>query len=405
MARRPHGTGSVYYDAPRDRWVGSVELGWTAKGTRRRKRVTAPTERAVKAKMRDLLRTANASDVSVVGGKPTVRTWADQWLEITQGTARPTTWATNRSSVRKWVIPTIGHKRLENLSPGDVRAVAKAITDAGREPSTAHRAQAVLMRMLRQAVLDGVAIVPPGVFLTEQTELNETDRDSIPLDDALAILDAASTRPDRSRWVAALLQGMRPAECLGLTWAAVDLDAGTIDVSWQLKSLPYKIARDRSSGFRVPKGYTARQLDGALHLVRPKTQSGKRIIPLVPWMANTLREWQAIAPASRHGLVWPRKDGRPQTDSADRAAWVEVVDVARVARLDDDNQGRRYALYESRHTTATLLKEAGVDDETIVAILGHASILSTKAYLHTSSARTQAALNALAERLGLTAAP
>src|SRR5690606_40016384 len=66
------------------------------------------------------------------------------------------------------------------------------------------------------------------------------------------ILATATPRPDVSRWIAALLQGMRPAECRGLTWDAVDLDSGSIDVSWQMKPLPYKIPRDRASGFRVP---------------------------------------------------------------------------------------------------------------------------------------------------------
>lgn len=44
-----------------------------------------------------------------------------------------------------------------------------------------------------------------------------------------------------------------------------------------------------------------------------------------------------------------------------------------------------------------------MDEETIVAIVGHASILSTKAYLHTDSARSRKALEDVADRLGLVA--
>jgi len=73
---------------------------------------------------------------------------------------------------------------------------------------------------------------------------------------------------------------MRQAECLGLTWAAVDLDAGTADISWQLQPVPYA---DRAAGtFRMPRGYDARHLVDAWHLSRPKTARGQRIIPLVP---------------------------------------------------------------------------------------------------------------------------
>lgn len=428
-ARRPHGTGSVYQEhldtcpapvpgppakngkptmvrpehACEGRWVGSVELGWTANGTRRRRRVVAPSERAVRAKIRELLRTASESEAAVVGGKPTVRTWAEQWLEMTSSRLRPTAWATNRSSVRLWVVPTIGHKRLDLLTPADIRSVTRAVLAAGRASSTAHRTHVVLKGMLRAAVMEGHT-VPQRVLMVEGPGAGEHDRDAIPLVDAHDILTAAAARPDASRWVAALLQGMRPAECLGLTWSCVDLEQGVIDVSWQLKALPYNVARDRSSGFRVPTGYVARQLDGALHLVRPKTAKGRRLIPLVPWMTAALTRWRAIAPESKHDLVWPRADGRPQVDTDDRARWFEVQDAARVACVDGA-EGRRYALYEARHTTATLLREAGVDDQTITAIMGHASILSTKAYLHTSSTKTRAALDAVADRLRLTPAP
>lgn len=60
-----------------------------------------------------------------------------------------------------------------------------------------------------------------------------------------------------------------------------------------------------------------------------------------------------------------------------------------------------FDLYSARHTTATLLREAGVDDETITAIMGHTLILSTRAYLHSSDSRARAALDGVAARLGL----
>lgn len=426
--RRPHGTGSVYQahdhetcppmvaGPPGDdgqptqvrpdhkcqgRWIGSVELGWTTRGTRRRKRVVGASEKAVRAKIKEALRTFSEADVAVVGAKPTVKTWAEQWLTNTESKVRPKTWATNQSAIKLWIVPTIGHRRLDVLSPADIRAVARAVRAAGRRDSTAVRAHVVMMKMLKDALVEGHP-VPPRVLAIEAPAANETDRDAIPLDDALQILAVASGRPDASRWVAALLQAMRPAECLGLTWSAVDFAKHRIDVSWQLQSLPYKVPRNRSSGFRVPAGYAARQLDGALHLVRPKTKSGFRAIPMVPWMEAALIAWREICPPSPHGLVWPRADGRPGVDALDRAAWVEIVDAARVARVDDDGRGRRYDLYEARHTTASLLREAGVDDETITAIMGHSTILSTRPYLHTTNPRAMAALVAVAEQLGLT---
>lgn len=396
--RRPHGTGSVYYDEQRSRWVGTYEAGYTVCGTRRRRKVTAETERGARQKLLAAIRAAEAAEAPSAGGRPTVKRWADQWLEVTQTSVRPKTWATNRSQVSRWIVPVIGHKRLDTLGPADVRAVTKAVLDARLAPSTATRVQVVLQKMLRDAVVEGY-VVPQRALMVVAPGQGETDRDAMALADALALLKVAAERPDASRWVAALLQGMRQGECLGLTWDAVDLETGTLDVSWQLQALPYNVARDRGSGFRVPTGYKARQLDGALHLVRPKSRAGTRVVPLTPWMLTALGRWRDVAPTSPHGLVWPRADGRPQTSGADRAAWYTLQGAAGVRHPE----GRHYLLHEARHTTATLLLEAGVSETVRIALLGHSSIAVTRGYEHVSQTLARQAMDEVAARLGLTA--
>jgi len=395
---RPKGTGSVYEDKARGRWIGTYEDGWTPRGTRRRRRVYGKTEAAAKRALAAALREVRSDD-DAAAGRPTVKRWADTWLDATAHDLRPTTWATNRSAVTRWIVPTIGHKRLDRLTPADVRAVTRAILDAGRSTATARRAQAVLEKMLRDAIREGHA-VPDRALMVVGPEASENDRDAIPLDDAAALLLAAKGTPDESRWICAFAQGMRQAECLGLTWDALDFEAGEIDVSWQLKALPYKVPRDRSSGFRVPDGFTARQVRGALHLVRPKTAKGRRVIPMVEGVAKALLGWRQDAPESPAGLVWPRPDGNPRTDADDRDAWYALQDAAKVRHAS----GRYYSVHECRHSTAMLLRAAGHPDETITAILGHASILSTRAYLHSTATGRREAMAGVAQRLGIGAA-
>lgn len=397
--QRSKGSGSVYWDAERERFVGTIEAGWTARGTRRRIKVSGRTEREalqkLKAKEREVLLSGTPAEGARAGA--TVKSWADEWLAIQQRRMRPASFGATRSQITMWVVPTIGHRRLDRLSPGDVRAVTRGILDAGRAVSTANRAHSELLRMLRDARADGNH-VPPAVLEVVGPGAGSSDRDSLTLADAADVLAAARDTPDAARWVLALLQGMRPAEVLGLTWSRVDLEHGEVLIDWQLKSLPYKAKRDPSSGFRVPAGYEARRLHDAVHLVRPKTKKGWRRMPLVPWTVRALEDWRAIAPASPHDLVFPRDDGRGRDDKADRAAWIDLCDRAQVAHVDGTH-GRHYDLYECRHTTATLLREGGVDDETIIAIMGHASILSTRAYLHTDQARMREALAGVEAKL------
>jgi integrase len=410
--RRQYGTGSVYQRSSDGRWMGVIQAGWNANGTRRRITATASTEaeckRRLKAKQREI--EAEGLPTAGVSKRATVKSWAETWLDLQQHKVRPKTWATTKSQINVWVVPTIGHKRLDTLTPGDVRSVAGAIRRAGRSSSTALRCQVVLTKMLADAVIEGHQI-PQRVLMLDNPTVGVSDRDAIPLPDALAMLNIAAGQVGGSRWVAAFLQGMRQGECLGLCWEAVS--GGTVDVSWQLQAIPYMhgCGRDGNKqkcgrrfggdcpdrGLRVPDGYEYRQLDGNLCLVRPKTEKGQRVIPLVPWMVDALAAWRTVAPASPHGLVWPRLDGRPRTSAADREDWHQLQDDAGV-----QGPGRYYHLHEARHTTATLLLEVGVDPEVVKSVLGHSSIVTSRGYQHVSQTMARKAMEQIAEKLQLT---
>lgn len=395
-ARRPNGTGSIYPLAGGGYRV-QIEAGWNANGTRRYTRRNIRTtgrlgRREAEATLKELLR---KNTVAVEGvANLTVKAWADRWLDIAVTRQRPKTYATNASTVRRWIVPTIGRKRLDKLTPADVRSVSRAMLNAKLAPASAQRAHVLLVKILRDAIVEGHDI-PSRLLEMDAPSRGESVRDDIPLPEALSILGVSATRPDASLWVAALLQGMRPAECRGLTWACVDLDADELDISWQLQTLPYNIKGDRTSGFRVPDGYVARQLAGAYHLVRPKTAKGRRVIPIVAWMHDALERWKLAAPKNDHDLVWPGRFGRPMNEKHHRESWSALCAAAGVPAYD---------LYSCRHTTVTLLTEAAVQPEVIRAIVGHASAASTRAYTHVQLASARQALGGLADTLKLTAA-
>ena len=390
---RPKGTGSVYEDRP-GRWVGSIEAGWTARGTRRRIRVVAPTKREALRKLRDKEREIARTGIPAEGAQRTltVKAWAEQWLAIRVGQVRQDGYTADRSAINTWIIPTIGHVRLERLSAAHVRQVTDKVL-AKRAASTAVRTHSVLRQCLKAALAEGHTI-PPSVFAVPPPKLGESPREDIPLPHARQILATALKRDDASRWFAAFLQGLRPAEARGLTWDAINLDELTMDVSWQLKALRYNVAYDRESGFRIPADHEVHHLVDAWHLVRPKTAAGKRIIPLVDPMPELLSSWQASSPTSPYGLVWPGAGGRPKKDPEDQAGWKTITVQAGVARED-----RPYDLYEARHTTGTLLSSLNVPEPVIIRIMGHSSMISTKAYIHASLDESRAALEQVSTRL------
>lgn len=396
--QRNKGTGSVYQNS-RGQWVAAIEAGWTALGTRRRLTLKARTEAGVRARLAEARRRITAEGPSATFATITMKRWADQWLVQRQHIVRPGTFVSDRSAVCRWIIPTIGHLRLDSLTPSDIRKVAASQEEAGLALSTMQRTHAVLGKILTDAVAEGYQVCRRAREASSPGQGHST-RQALSVEDAMRILAVAADRPDASRWVAALVEGLRPAEALGLTWDMVDLDAETLTLAWQLKALPYAEHRKPDSGFRVPRGFESRQVHGAYHLVRPKTRAGSRVIPLVPWLVDALRARQGQTP-SPCGLVWPQDDGTPRSAALDRRQWYAIADQAEVKVTLPDGQTRRPLLYEARHTAATLLLANGIDETTIKAILGHSSILSTQSYLHTDRTRTRAALAASAELVGL----
>lgn len=397
--QRRKGTGSIYQNS-RGQWVAAIEAGWTEGGLRHRLTLKARTEAEIRARLAEAQRRIAAEGAVTSFASITLKRWADQWIAQRQRVVRPGTFVSDRSALQRWIVPTLGHVRLDALVPADIRKVAAAQETAGLALPTMQRTHAVLCKLLTDAVAEGY-LVSQRVRETGGPGAGPSSRQALSVEDATRILAIVAKRPDASRWVAALIAGLRPAEALGLTWNMVDLNAATMTLAWQLKALPYVEHRMPASGFRVPRGFESRHLVGAYHLVRPKTRAGVRVVPMVPWLTDALTAWGGCAPESPFDLVWPRDNGSPRSAEFDRAQWYEIVDQAGVIVALPDGTTRRPLLYEARHTAATLLLANGIDETTIKAVLGHSSVLSTQSYLHTDHTRVRAALAESAKMLGL----
>lgn len=397
--RRQYGSGSVAQRKD-GMWIGRIEAGTDRNGKRRRIVVSAKTEALCKerleAKKREIARNGVPQQGS--GGRITVEAWSKVWLRMVVSQVRPKSYATARSAVQVWVVPTIGRKRLDSVTPADVRAVIDAIRAAGRKEATSVRTHSVMMSMFRAAKVEGHD-VSESVFHVRKPSLSESDREAMTVDDALAILRVAADREDASKWVAVLLQGLRQGERLGLTWSCVDFERDLLDISWQLQPLPYVDNQDKDKGFRVPAGYTARHLVQAFHLVRPKSKKSRRLIPMTPTMRAALLAWREVAPPNDYDLVWPTPEGLPVREEHDRAEWKAIQELADVSHPT----GRPYVLHEGRHTTATLLLQLGVPKDVVEVILGHSKFVQT--YDHSDrTERARAALGQLDAQLAIGAA-
>ena len=389
MPRREYGSGSVYQRKD-GKWIGAAQAGFTKTGGRRRVTVVGRTEAEAKRRLRDRLAEIKAGE-TVMSPTTTVKAWADKWLPIKQAELSPNGYKALVSPIKTWVIPTIGHKRLAQLTRDDVRAVEAAQRAAGRKGTTCAATQRALFNMLRAAIAEGHA-VPTRVLMTPMPKTSDSDRKALTVPEALATLAQASQLPHGTRWAIALLHGMRQGECLGLTWDAVDFDAGVIRVEWQLQRIPYVDPGDKSKGFRVPPEFDHRHLHKTFHLVRPKSRAGFREYPMLPAVARALLDWREVAPANPWGLVWPTADGRPRLNGDDLAEWHALQKAAGVAHPN----GRPYHVHECRNVTATELRNVGADETVLLALLGHTDIRTSRGYITTDLAARRDALEKVA---------
>lgn len=377
-----HGDGTAH-QLPNGKWRADADFGLTATGRRRRISATGRTEAEARRRLRqkrEALGKRGGGRAAAGAERKTIEKWAAEWLKTRVGQVRPNTYSSDRAAVNHYIVPSIGRVRLSDVMPADIRAVDSAVREAGWDELTVIRTRRVAVKMLRDALEDGHAVPSPVFNIKankQQRGRQKPKREALELPQAIAVLAHAAELSHGSRWLYGFYEGTRQAEALGLTEGAIDWRTGLISLEWQLQPLPYNVPFDRSSGFRVPHGYEARHLVERFHLVRPKTDKGWRVIPMVDTVREALEVWLPQRPENPHGLIWTRPDGRP-IDKADDAEEFRTLQASAGVRHPS---GRPYVGHEMRNTTATLLAEAGVEQTIIQAILGHSSYAISQGYI------------------------
>ncbi|QHJ86383.1 tyrosine integrase [Gordonia phage Kuwabara] len=397
--RRPKGTGGLHQRKD-GMWIAQVQLPDGQRYQRGRKRYD--DARAELRKMQEQL----ADGILPNAGTITVADWMTYWLDtIAKNRVKPGTLATYRSTVKHQLLPHLGKKQLAKLTTTDIRRMVQKVGD-DYTTRTAQAAFNILSKALTDAVNDGKIGVNPCTRMDRPAALSEA-REPLDVTQARTILVYVANQPNptAARWSLALLTGARQAEVLGLTWDRINLDTGVMDIQWQLKRLKLKKG-PRPKDVVYPKGafdvratYEFIPIHRTACLVPTKTVGSKRVIPLVsPVVAVLTALWEEQGRPAQ-GLVFTRQDGAAVLPADDTDAWKQLCVAAGIVNAAKDAPDQHAA----RHTVATLLHEAGVEEAIRMAILGHTTVTAHRGYAHTSTELTRAALGKLEQKLELTA--
>ena len=336
----PEGDGST----------GAISLGFDAAGRRQRVKRKGRTKAQVKDKLREVVEDLAAGVTAAEGY--TVADAISDFLDQGMKGKSPETVSNYRSLADHHLIPQLGAARLKKLTADELDAWMddRAEELSGRTLRLIHQ---ILERAIRHAqARDMVRRNAASLILVPEGQEGRPSK-AMTLDQAVQLLDRVGPGSQHrlaAYVVVSLLAGVRTEEARALTWADVDLDAGTVAV--------YRSVR--------AKGDT-------------KTRKSRRLLKLPRKAVEALREHRKRQAAERlqaskqwqdHDLVFCREDGTPLDRWQVRR---EFAVITRAAGL-----GEEWAPRELRHSFVSILSAHGVRIEDISDLVGHSGTTVTE---------------------------
>lgn len=402
--KRGNGEGSIY---PYKN--GYAAYVWVTKpdGKRARKYAYGKTREEVHEKWLNLH--AEAKRGPVATRHPTVGAFLSYWLDsVVKPNLAPLSYVSYEGSVRLYIAPHLGSKRLDRLTVRDVREwLTKLSTvcqccaqgkDAKREPSRrrccaiGECCESYPSRRVIQAARDALRAALTHAVAEELISKNVASLVKVPkprrrrikpwsVAEASQFLTDAAARDDHlfAAWVLVLCLGLRRGEVLGLTWKSVDFERGELYVDHQIQRAGRQILHRET-----------------------KTEDSDDFLPLPALCLKALRMRRAQQIGDRkaagelwqnsHDLVFTTKYGTP----------IEPGNLTRMFALRARRAGlREIPLRNTRHTCSSLLVALKVHPKVAQRILRHSQIAMTmEVYAEASEEEVRAAIGKLSDVMG-----
>lgn len=321
---------------------------------------------------------------------------------------RSTTRAGYRTKITRHVLPSLGGKRLGDLTRGDLERLYRRLAEGGRADhrtgeglslATIKQVHAILSGALTEAERDGLITVNPARHARmpapgQGKELgHEIHTWTAP--DLARFLTATEGERYGALWHFLAMTGCRRGEALGLRWSDLHLDG------------QQPTASIRRSVTLASVG------DGTKRVTIAPPKSGKaRIIDLDAGTVSALRKWKARQAKERlaAGEAWSDPEGgalvfpRDAERLAEGGTPGEHLNPERCSRYF---QGRvkahglpKIRLHDLRHTWATLALLAGVHPRVVQERLGHSTITITlQTYSHVTAGQQRQAAETVSAML------
>jgi integrase len=336
------------------RWRGVVSLGNGPDGRRIRRKVSGKTRAAVQ----DRLRTLHGDLDAGVKARPnyTLRRAAEDWLqEGLDGRSAKT--VKKNENVLAPILTAIGARRLRELTANDVH---QALTTMAARYSTAAVAMGhnALTRVIRHA--EARDLVARNVATLVDTPKGQAGRPSksLTLDQASALLTAATDARMRAYIALCLGTGIRTEEARALRWEHINLGDPCADPPVPASAAVWRSVRAHGD---------------------TKTEKSRRTLALPQLAADALRTHKQQQAADRH-TTGTRHSEQDLVFATRTGAALDAANVRREFRAicKAANIGQSWTPRELRHSFVSLMSTCGVPVEEIARLAGHSSTRTTE---------------------------
>jgi integrase len=334
-----------------DGFTGAISLGFDAKGKRQRVKRKGKTKAQVKDKLREVVDNLEAGVRAEA--RYTVTDAVNDFLNKGLKGKSTATIDNYRSLATHHLIPHIGTIKLQQLTADQLD---EWMDDRAEELSTRslRLIHQILERAIRQAQARDKIRRNVATLITVPEGKQGHPSKAMTLDQATRLLEALESETDL--WLAAyvvlsLLTGIRTEEARALTWAEVDLQAGTVAVYRSVRTTGDTKTRKSRRVLKLPTK--------ALHALRTHHthQAAQR--------RETAETWHD------HDLVFCREDGTPLDRWQIRRQFQKITQTAGL--------GADWTPRELRHSFVSILSNnGGLRIEDISDLMGHSGTSVTE---------------------------